>query len=271
MGAAGWGGAARGAETVHEKPAELIAQARVLFEKGSWDASQDIYHRAAVSPRIEDRIRAYEGLVELYSKLKMTKKAAGVKAALENEKALLLRLVPTDPSFYRKIKVKKGDSYARVAAREKVSRKWLEMANAGRTIRAGEEILVPDRPFYLVVRKDERKLYWWRGAEEILKVYPVSIGRKETQTPEGEYRVIEKVEDPVWYREGKIISAGDPKNLLGTRWMGLDVKGYGIHGTRYPGSIGNAVSHGCVRMLNRDVEELFEWVPVGTVVVIQSS
>jgi len=57
-----------------------------------------------------------------------------------------------------------------------------------------------------------------------------------------------------------------PANPLGTRWMGLGYKGYGIHGTNMPLSIGKAASHGCIRMRNRDVEDLFNRVEVGDAV-----
>jgi lipoprotein-anchoring transpeptidase ErfK/SrfK len=59
-----------------------------------------------------------------------------------------------------------------------------------------------------------------------------------------------------------------PSNPLGTRWLGLSVKGFGIHGTNVPQSIGKNASHGCIRMRNSDVEELFELVQVGDAVEI---
>jgi hypothetical protein len=59
-----------------------------------------------------------------------------------------------------------------------------------------------------------------------------------------------------------MVAAG-PANPLGTRWMGLGYKGYGIHGTNMPLSIGKAASHGCIRMRNQDVEDLFERVQIG--------
>ena len=90
------------------------------------------------------------------------------------------------------------------------------------------------------------------------------------ETPEGKFKVTTKVPHPVWYHEKKQIPPDSPENLLGTRWLGLDKKGYGIHGTRNPESINEAASHGCVRMYNHDVEELFEWIPVGTPVSIRS-
>jgi len=78
-----------------------------------------------------------------------------------------------------------------------------------------------------------------------------------------------KPEKPEWFRPGGgVIPYGDPGNLLGTRWMAIDSPGYGIHGTWEPETIGKQLSAGCIRMLNRDVEELYTIVPVGTPVKI---
>ncbi len=86
--------------------------------------------------------------------------------------------------------------------------------------------------------------------------YPVAIGKRSTPTPIGEFVVAEK---HVNWGTG-----------FGTRWIGLNVPWgmYGIHGTNKPGSIGTPASHGCIRMLNRHVEELYSWVKVGTKVTI---
>ncbi|MFQ5787157.1 MAG: L,D-transpeptidase, partial [Thermodesulfobacteriota bacterium] len=70
-----------------------------------------------------------------------------------------------------------------------------------------------------------------------------------------------------------IYQFGDPKNVLGTRWIGFEDKeglyGYGIHGTTEPDSIGKEMSNGCIRLTNEDVEELFNYVKAKTKVVIQ--
>jgi lipoprotein-anchoring transpeptidase ErfK/SrfK len=83
-----------------------------------------------------------------------------------------------------------------------------------------------------------------------------------------------RIKDPPWYRRGERIEHGDPRNILGTRWMGFkptsDLTGYGIHGTTQPESVPGRVSNGCIRMRNADVEELFEWVPKGTKVYVLS-
>lgn len=91
---------------------------------------------------------------------------------------------------------------------------------------------------------------------QLYKKYRIAVGKSETPTPIGEWNVVWK--DYNW-------GTG-----FGSRWMGLNVPWgmYGIHGTNKPWSIGRFASHGCIRMRNRDVEELFEWVPIGTEVKI---
>ncbi|MFW5992035.1 MAG: L,D-transpeptidase family protein [Halanaerobiaceae bacterium] len=91
---------------------------------------------------------------------------------------------------------------------------------------------------------------------EVFKTYPCAIGKPSTKSPIGEWAIISKSKD--W-------GGG-----FGTRWLGLNVPWgiYGIHGTNKPWSIGRAASHGCIRMYNRDIEELFEWAPLKTRVEI---
>ncbi|WP_088227298.1 L,D-transpeptidase family protein [Desulfosporosinus sp. FKB] len=92
--------------------------------------------------------------------------------------------------------------------------------------------------------------------DKIIKAYPVAVGAKKTPSPVGNYNVINKAH---W-------GGG-----FGTRWMQLSVPWgtYGIHGTNRPDSIGKQVSHGCIRMHNRDVEEVYEQVELGTKVYIK--
>ncbi len=92
---------------------------------------------------------------------------------------------------------------------------------------------------------------------KVYKQYRIAVGQSETPTPIGDWRVIWK--------------AHRSADLLGTRFLGIDVPwgGYGIHGTNRPWSIGHFISQGCIRLRNKDIEELFEWVPVGTPVRIE--
>lgn len=96
---------------------------------------------------------------------------------------------------------------------------------------------------------------------QVKKIYPVAVGKESTPSPTGTFHIVVRVVDPTYYHEGKVIAPG-PRNPLGDRWMGLDRKGYGIHGTNAPQSIGKSASHGCIRMAQRDLEELFSMVKV---------
>ncbi|MCC6394364.1 MAG: L,D-transpeptidase [Bryobacterales bacterium] len=104
----------------------------------------------------------------------------------------------------------------------------------------------------------------------VLKVYDIAVGKPSTPSPQGEFRIVNRIVKPAWYSSGKVVPPG-PQNPLGTRWLGLSAPGYGIHGTNSPGSIGKAASHGCIRMRNRDVEELFQLVEVGDAVELRGT
>jgi lipoprotein-anchoring transpeptidase ErfK/SrfK len=102
---------------------------------------------------------------------------------------------------------------------------------------------------------------------KVMKVYDVAVGKDATPTPAGAFKIANRVEHPTWYGPKQVVPPGKA-NPLGTRWMGLGFKGYGIHGTNVPRSIGHRASHGCIRMRNADVEELFAIVAVGDEVEI---
>jgi lipoprotein-anchoring transpeptidase ErfK/SrfK len=107
----------------------------------------------------------------------------------------------------------------------------------------------------------DRRLYLYRN-NRLVKTYPVGVGKLATQSPRGNFTIINKVPYPYSYR-------GGPLSVYGTYWMGLSKRGYGIHGTNNPASIGKYVSRGCIRMHNKDVEELARLVPIGTPVRIR--
>ncbi|MBO9129747.1 L,D-transpeptidase [Bacillus sp. 165] len=126
---------------------------------------------------------------------------------------------------------------------------------------------------YLIINKQTNKLaYIDKGM--IQKVFPVGTGKTQELTPEGEFDIVMKVVKP-WYIK-KNIPGGSPKNPLGSRWLGFNALGttgnkYGIHGTNNPSSIGKYVSQGCIRMNNKDVEFLYDRIPIGTKVFIVKS
>lgn len=107
--------------------------------------------------------------------------------------------------------------------------------------------------YTITVNTKSRILTLYRNNKWV-KSYPVAVGRLSTPTPKGTFKIINR--------------AVNPGGVYGVRWLGLNKKGYGIHGTNNPYSIGKAVSNGCIRMYNEDVLELANTAPIGTVVKI---
>jgi len=128
-------------------------------------------------------------------------------------------------------------------------------------VAASTEVFAEGGTRRLVVSLADRKIALFEDGR-VVKVYSIAVGKRSTPSPNGSFHIVSRVVKPTYYKPGKVVPAG-PANPLGTRWMGLGFKGYGIHGTNRPTSIGKAASHGCIRMRNQDVEDLFERVEVG--------
>ena len=102
----------------------------------------------------------------------------------------------------------------------------------------------------------------------VVATFSIAVGAEASPSPTGEFQIVSRVSNPTYYRPGMVIPSGKD-NPVGTRWVGLSQKGYGIHGTNAPRSIGHAASHGCIRLRNRDMERLFTKLRVGDVVAIR--
>jgi lipoprotein-anchoring transpeptidase ErfK/SrfK len=100
---------------------------------------------------------------------------------------------------------------------------------------------------------------------QVKKIYPVAVGKPSTPSPMGTFTIARRVMNPTYAHDGRVVAPG-PHNPVGSRWMGLSIAGYGIHGTNEPNSIGKAASHGCIRMAKADLEELYPQVAVGDTV-----
>lgn len=154
--------------------------------------------------------------------------------------------------------IQNGDTLAAIARAFNVTANRLIEVNPGivpETLRIGQIIClpVPSLPYLLTISLNARTLSSYRRGS-FVKTYPVAIGKPATPSPIGTFSIVNKYLNP-----------GGP---YGTRWMGLSIKGYGIHGTNNPASIGTKASNGCIRMFNQDVNELFKQVPLGTTVKI---
>jgi lipoprotein-anchoring transpeptidase ErfK/SrfK len=107
--------------------------------------------------------------------------------------------------------------------------------------------------YSITISLSARQLRLFNG-RSLVRSYPIGVGKSSTPTPIGTFTIANKTPNP-----------GGP---FGAMWLGLSVPHYGIHGTNNPSSIGGIVSHGCIRMYNRDVLEVARLVPIGTMVII---
>ena len=174
--------------------------------------------------------------------------------------------------------IRSGDSIRALARRhgctEEMIIKANKVANPNR-IQVGDRLRILDKPgFAIRVSKSANDLLLTLNGA-FFKRYTVGTGMYG-RTPVGTFRIQDKIPEPPWWRpDGKMVPFGDKENILGTRWMSLTAtgetppaRGYGIHGTWEPATLGKQSSAGCIRMRNSDVEELFMLVPEGTPVTI---
>ncbi len=161
-----------------------------------------------------------------------------------------------------------ADTFTKISRENHVTSDLIKMVNGidDRGLRPGMKLKIPTYKFSLVIDKSQNTMAL-KGDEEVLKSYVVSTGI-DNSTPVGTFTITDKLVDPTWYKNNKAIAPGSPENQLGTRWMGISKKSYGIHGTIEPETLGQQVTAGCIRMKNEEVEELYRIVPPGTPVTI---
>lgn len=163
-----------------------------------------------------------------------------------------------------------GDTISSIATRFHATAALVSAMNGLKdaVIREGQTLRVPARRFEVLVSKSANTATLLYGGE-FFKVYPAGTG-KQNSTPAGTFTIATKLVDPPWYTDAGVIPPDDPRNVLGTRWMGFNdpYAHYGIHGTVEPDSVGTQSSEGCVRLLNEDVEELYTFLPYGSTVTV---
>lgn len=172
--------------------------------------------------------------------------------------------------------IQSGDYLQKIAKKYNTTVALLKTMNGmtSDVIRLGDRLLVFNSTFTIRVSKTRNELDLISNGK-LFKRYSVGTG-KFGKTPAVEFSIIDKIIEPPWTRpaDTKQIEYGDPENVLGSRWMAIksaahpELTGFGIHGTWERDSIGQQSSAGCIRMLNEDVEELFDLVPRKTTVII---
>lgn len=165
--------------------------------------------------------------------------------------------------------VKEGDALFTIAQHFGTTVELIKRCNNLKSdfIKPGDKLKVITEKFSIIVDKS-KNILTLKAGERAIKTYPVGTGVSGS-TPAGIYVITSKLVNPPWHKPGEgVMPYGDPRNVLGTRWMGFNNPGYGIHGTWEPETIGKQSSAGCIRLLNEDVEEIFQIVPIGTEVTI---
>lgn len=244
-----------GTDTISKSPDSAKA------EDASWRLAS-IYEKRKDLLKIKE---TYQAIIEKFPSSNNILKAQEAMEA--NNIKLLISSIPTPDSFI--YEVQKGDSLVKIAKKFNTTVELISKANGLKSgiLRYGKSLKITKLRFSIAVDKSQNILTL-KADGNILKTYRVSTG-KEASTPVGTFKIINKIIDPSWYPpQGKVIPSGDPKNVLGTRWLGISKPSYGIHGTIDPASIGKCVTEGCIRMKNAEVEELYSIVPEGTEVVI---
>jgi len=179
-----------------------------------------------------------------------------------------------DRHFMPAYVVQPGDQLRNIAKKYNLTYQYLERLNGvnARQIRAGTKLKVLKGPFHAVVDLKNRELTVHYHGYYVAK-YPIGIG-KDGKTPVGRHTIDDKLINPTYThtdeRTGRQtkIPFGDPANPLGTRWLSIG-RSFGIHGTNDPQSIGKAESAGCVRMHNTDAEWVYDFLTVGSEVIIR--
>lgn len=177
----------------------------------------------------------------------------------------------------QKYSVKRGDSITSIGNALNTTQGLLTRANSiteTTTLHLGQNLKYTPKDFRIIIERSTCRLYLM-DKDGLFKLYSVGLGKPGHETALGSYKIGNKEKDPIWHKPGEgPIPPGDPRNQLGTRWMPLvpDQEGLptdlGIHGTIQPETVGFYTSNGCARLLNDQVEELYDLVVRATPVDI---
>lgn len=262
---------------------EMIRQAADMAARNRPVQAREIYNRALLDQRTthSDRAMIRERMAEL------------------NETLIFSPTVVDGDAFTERYRVQSGDTLVRIVNRQKLAIDWRLLQRVNRMdnpsrLRVDQSLKIVRGPFHAVVSKSEFRMDVYAGpvpevdargrivnsghAPTFIRSFPVGLGEYGS-TPVGAWlvRPNNKVINPAWTnpRTNESFAANDPNNPIGDRWIGLDgidentrsLSGYGIHGTIEPDSIGREMSMGCIRLLDGDVELIYELLAEGESIV----
>ena len=236
---------------------------------------QEILNLEMVNNYVKEgrKFEARNVLSDIFINRKMPEKQKEIKDILDklNEELIFSPAPSPDATIYN---VQPGDVLAKIAKKFNTNYELIMRINGKSTPRlnVGEKLKILTGKTKILVDKSDFTLTLTLN-DRYVRQYRICIG-KDNKTPESIFEVKNKMKEPTWYSpQGGVFPYGHKENILGTRWIGFKDKpnlvGFGIHGTTLPESIGTASSNGCVRMLNSDVEELYDFVTFDTEIIIQ--
>lgn len=269
------------------KSEDLYKKASKLFKEERFDEALKLYQDITIdfkdTPLVAD---AWYKIAQIYQKKNLTLAArdayktvvinfpsfsniADAQAKLGDLNVRLLFSFAQIPesTFYT---VSPGDTLVKIAKKFNTTAELIKKSNNIKSdgiIHPSMRLKVPKNLKFSVVVNKTQNILILKANEQVFKVYKVATGQKGS-TPIGSFKIVNKLIDPVWFKEGARVENNSPANILGSRWMGISEPGYGIHGTTDPSSIGKQSTAGCIRMLNSEVEELYDILPIGADVTI---
>jgi hypothetical protein len=186
------------------------------------------------------------------------------------DKWLFSRNICNNDNLCFMYKMASGDRLTQICKENDVPWQLIQRINNipdPKKLRAGENIKLLKGPFHVTVDRKRFLMSVYLG-DIMVRSYPVGLGAQERQTPTGLWLVKLKQPSPAWHdpETNKNYLPDDPENPLGERWIALEGlegdavgrTGFGIHGTIKPDEIGKSASRGCIRLFNKDVEELYD-------------
>ncbi len=238
------------------------------FPKNKW-VGHALYYLAQLDEIEGQRVKA----LEKYNRIKqdyffidtiqeVTKKV--------NKLGVSILLSPEQTTYSTRYTVESGDTLYGISKKFNTSVDFIIKANGldRSMIRPGDSlnVFLPSTVIDVVVYKGKKQLLL-KMNHDIIKKYDIAVGRNN-KTPEGVFHIQNKLKDPVWFNRGEAIRPEDPRNILGSRWVGFrdDI---GIHGTTDSSTITEQETSGCVRMYNNEIEELYTILRVNDTVTVK--
>ena len=258
------------AEPKKDKNAEGLKTIEKPVEKKRETPSLDVVDKYLKEGK---KYEARNILSDLFINKKIPEKQKEIKELLDklNEELIFSPAPSPDASIYT---VQPGDVLARIAKQFNTNYELIMKINGKTSTRlnVGEQLKILTGKTKILISKSDFTLTLMLN-DHYVKQHRIAIGKND-KTPVGAFEVKNKMKEPVWYSpDGGVFPYGHKENILGTRWIGFKDKpnlyGYGIHGTTQPETIGTVATKGCIRMLNSDMEEIYDFVTLDTEIIIQ--